>query len=91
MFFLLFVAALSLFSLVLLIETTQFASQKHKSTYRELARLSLGTAGVITTDVALILACFGAMCSYLVIICDMLVPLIANWTGVCEELVRLPL
>lgn len=87
-FFLMFVALLSFFSLILLVRTTEFAKHRHRSTYREIARLAHGTFGVIVTDIALILACFGAMCSYLVIIADMLVPLIANWSGQCEDLIN---
>lgn len=79
--FLLIVLGLSVYSVVLLVSCASLSGLHRRATYREVARHAFGTGGVITTDISLILACFGALCSYLVIIADMIAPLIAYWSN----------
>jgi len=51
----------------------------------DLATMSMGTFGRVLTDLCMIVACFGVMCSYMVINADMLTSLIAAWFGIDTE------
>jgi len=53
----------------------------------DVAKTAFGSKGIILTDASLVLACFGALCSYLVVIADMLVPLLAHWTHQEQEMI----
>ena len=48
----------------------------------EVSYLAFGRIGQFISDLCLVVACFGVMCSYLIIIYDMLGSLISEWFGV---------
>jgi len=62
-------------------------TQNHTVAWRDadLATMSMGTFGRVWTDVCMIVACFGVMCSYMVINADMLTSLMAAWFGIDGE------
>ena len=84
-FFLYFVVALSIMSLLLLVDGARLSGLFHLATFREMSRKAFGNKGVYLSDFFLVLACFGALCSYLVIIADMLSPLIVYFKDLPSE------
>jgi amino acid permease len=51
----------------------------------DIAERTFGTAGRLVTDLCMIVACFGVLCSYMVIIEDMLSSLLTAWFGVPSD------
>jgi len=79
-FLLLLIFCLSILSVIFLVKVTKHAGGAGSS-YREIAGLCFGKKGMIISDICLFLSCFGALCFYLDIISDLIVPLVTYWTG----------
>ncbi|KJE97807.1 hypothetical protein CAOG_07901 [Capsaspora owczarzaki ATCC 30864] len=69
---------LGVYSLYLLVRCSELAVSK---TYMGVAREAFGRPGVIVTQISVVVATFGTMISYLIIIGDMMSPLIGRWSG----------
>jgi len=78
LFFLIFIYGLNLISVWFFSEAMEL-SGGNCAHFRDLANFAFGKVGLIFTDIAMILTCFGALCSYLIIIADMITSLIAYW------------
>jgi len=78
LFFLLFVFMLNVISVWFLVGATEISGGAGVQ-FRDVAEYAFGKVGLFFTDIALIISCFGPLCSYLIIICDMITSLIAYW------------
>jgi len=67
---------LGLFSMHLLILTAELTGMSTNATFREVGRRCFGKIGQILSDICIILSCLGLMCSYFIIVVDMIAPLI---------------
>lgn len=79
---LIFMGFLNAYSCHLLIKTRPYGGDS----YGDLAQKALGHAGVVVTEACMFGSCFGSMCSYLVILADLIAPLVRLATGI-EDLV----
>lgn len=57
----------------------------HRFTYRDVTHAAFGKSGGFVSDASIILTCFGTMCSYLVIIADMIIPIINYFASKANE------
>jgi len=85
--FLIFIFFVANISFHLLLLCSKFTNKGNKITYREIAKQAHGWVGTLTSDLSIILSCFGTMCSYFIIISDMTMPLIALVFSVDVDLI----
>jgi hypothetical protein len=84
------VYGLSMYAIKLLLE--RGPRKRHPPSYRDLVGKAFGKTGFLITDISIIVASFGAMCSYLVILGKSLAPIViylgGDSIGIDDETLR---